>query len=214
MHKWNSLKSFLFLVLLATGISCASRDLEVQAEKPPQPSFLMFQDADGVHFTFDETLSDEGKAVGAIWSGRMTLTGIDPDMLWFSDRPNRIAFKKSTRNFVRNFTTTFTDANGGAPNAVVSWDDKKTDTVQFVVLELSNPQLEGDVLEYSVVGLPLDDPKTLQPLPLEKQFVPPATPNVLGKVTIFIDNAPPPGNTPVFIAISGGGFHSHTAMAG
>lgn len=157
------------------------------------PKWLMVQDSGSVSFDFDVSI-DEGCPVEAFWSGTMTMVDADPETLWFSDRPHRLAFAQPTAEFVTGFGDTFTVSTGGDPNAVLNWDDSVEDTEKHAVLDLrylegTSPQYDGDagVLTYSVCGLRLDDPDTLQPLPESEQVEPPETVSSIGNVTLFID---------------------------
>ena len=154
----------------------------------------MVQDAGGVSFDFDGSI-DEGCPGEAFWSGTMTMTDADPETLWFSDRPDRLAFTQSTDEFVTGFGETFTESTGGDPNGVLNWEDSEDDTEKHAVLELryvegTSPQYDGDasVLTYSVCGLRLDDPDTLEPLPESEQVEPPEEVSSNGKMTLFIDD--------------------------
>ena len=77
---------------------------------------------------------------------------------------------------------------------MLNWEDSVEETEKHAVLELrylegTSPQYDGDagVLTYSVCGLRMDDPDTLQPLPESEQVEPPETVSSIGNVTLFID---------------------------
>ena len=166
------------------------------------PSWLMVQDSGSVSFDFDGS-TDPGCPTESFWSGTMTMRDADPETLWFSDRPDRLAFTQTTDEFVTGFGETFTESTGGDPNAVLNWEDSADDAEKHAVLELrylqgTSPQYDGDarVLTYSVCGLRLDDPGTLQPLPESEQVKPPEIINSIGKTTLFIDPSPSPTDPP------------------
>jgi len=178
------------------GGSCPTP--EPVAETTEAPSWLMVQDSGSVTFDFDDSI-DEGCPAEAFWSGTMTMGDADPETLWFSDRPDRVAFTQTTDEFVTGFVTTFTASTGGDPNAVLNWQDPADDFETHAVLELryvagTSPQYDGDagVLTYSVCGLRLDDPDTLQPLPESEQVEPPESVSSIGNITLFIDPTPSP----------------------
>ena len=82
--------------------------------------------------------------------GVLTLEGISPTTLYFSDRPERISAHGLTSEFV-----TFWGKGGGSdnfkkdpPNAVLSIVSE--DAAQDIVLTLADPQLDGDTLRYNV----------------------------------------------------------------
>ena len=135
------------------GGSCAT-----PAPVAEGPHWLMVQDSDGVRFDFDGSI-DEGCPGEAFWSGTMTMTNADPETLWFSDRPDRLAFTQSTDEFVTGFGETFTESTGGDPNGVLNWEDSEDNTEKHAVLELryvegTSPSYDGEagVLTYSVCG--------------------------------------------------------------
>ena len=196
-------------------------DTDTGAAAEDTSSWLMFQDARGVRFDFDATIEADCAAVDGLWSGDMTLLTVDALTLWFTDTPEHTTFNMATEDFVAQFAGLFPDA---PPNAVVSWDETN-ESEQHVVVELSQPTLDGSDLIYTACALPLSDPETLQPLP--NQYVPPQQPAHVGTVAVFIDNAEVDPSTltdaqtpdedtprPVYLAVSGGGWHTHTATAG
>jgi hypothetical protein len=86
----------------------------------------------------------------SLQDGVLTLDGIGPTVLFFSDRPQRIAAHGSTTDFV-----SFWGKGGGTdnfdvdpPNATLSIVTETADS--DVVLTLSNPRLEGERLQYDV----------------------------------------------------------------
>ena len=161
---------------------------------PPAPSWLMVQDSEGVSFDFDDVIDEECPSE-AFWSGTMTMTGADPDTLWFTDRPDRLAYTEGTAEFISGFGETFSESTGGNPNAVLNWEDAGDGTEKHAVIELryvdeTSPSYDADsaVLTYSVCGLRLDDPETLQTLPDNEQFQPPEDVSVYGRLSLFIDS--------------------------
>jgi len=177
----------------------------------------MVQDSGSVSFDFDASI-DEGCPAEAFWSGTMTMRDADPETLWFSDRPNRLAFTQTTDDFVTGFGETFTESTGGDPNAVLNWEDTADDAEKHAVVELrylegTSPQYDGDagVLTYSVCGLRLDDPDTLQPLPESEQVEPPEIISSIGKTTLFID--PTTGGPAAPYNCFIGGFCAQAAIA-
>lgn len=89
--------------------------------------------------------------------GVLTLDGISPTTLFFSDRPERVAAHGLTAEFV-----TFWGKGGGTdnfnddpPNATLSI--VTTEMTEDVVLTLSNPRLSGTMLQYDVTIIDGDD---------------------------------------------------------
>ncbi len=155
------------------------------------PAWLMVQDAADVSFTFDPTL-DVNCPAGAFWSGTLTMSEVDDETLWFTDRPYRLAYVQSTEDYSTDFPTLFNDTNGGAPNAVLNWFDSTTNTELHTVIEIDAPVYDSaspSVVYGRVCGLMMDDANTLEPLPMTDQVQPPANPTAVGNFTLFIDNA-------------------------
>ena len=169
---------------------------------PPAPepaAWLMVQDAEAVTFEFDAEVSAECPEE-AFWSGTMTMTGADPDTLWFTDRPDRLAYTQSTAEFTAGFEQTFSEATGGSPNAVLNWREWDDDgeiplpgEERHIVVELTSAAYseEDAMLTYSVCGLRLDDPATLEPLPDAEQYQPEEAP-ASGDFALFIDDVTKP----------------------
>ena len=85
--------------------------------------------------------------------GVLTLDGVSPTTVFFTDRPERMAAQGLTSEFVTYWTT-----GGGSdnfkkdpPNATLSLVADKSD--DDVVLTLTNPRLDGDTLRYDVTVL-------------------------------------------------------------
>ena len=74
----------------------------------------------------------------------LTLTGVKPGMLAFTDRPDRQAQRWDTTEFLNNWVGEFeTDP----PNAVISADSEAAITI-------SNPQVSGDTVTFTATPLP------------------------------------------------------------
>lgn len=81
-------------------------------------------------------------------TNRLTLTGVSPVTLFFSDRPDRIAGNMSTAKFVPFWSEGPDSFRSDPPNADVSIvEDGK---LRQTVVELRDPELSGEVLSYSV----------------------------------------------------------------
>lgn len=81
-------------------------------------------------------------------NGKLTLKGISPATIFFSDRPQRIAGHMTTKEFVPFWSEGKDSFLSDPPNATLSvFDDNK---VSDVVVEISNPKLNGEDLSYDV----------------------------------------------------------------
>ena len=99
--------------------------------------YLFVQTADRVTFT-DNT---------------MTLHGVSPTTLFFSDRPERITGHQGTGIFVENWSEGNNSFASDPPNAaLVILGDEDTEVAEIVV-ELKNPRLAKDSLSYGVTVL-------------------------------------------------------------
>ena len=80
--------------------------------------------------------------------GVLTMQGITPDTLYFSDRPDRIVGRVSTREFVDHWSKGKDSFEANPPNAVLSTLQHKIP--QDIVVELREPRLGGGALIYDV----------------------------------------------------------------
>ena len=78
----------------------------------------------------------------------LTLKGISPKTIFFSDRPERIAGQMFTETFVGQWSVGPRSFAADPPNASLSL--VRGDDVANVVLELRNPRLQGTTLTYDV----------------------------------------------------------------
>ncbi len=98
--------------------------------------------------------------------GKMTLKGISPTTIFFSDRPKRIAGHMATEEFVVDWKegkgkNSFVD---NPPNATLSIFGK--DEIVDIVIELKNPRLNGNDFIYDIGVLEQDHPITSGPCSL------------------------------------------------
>jgi hypothetical protein len=81
-------------------------------------------------------------------NGRLTLMGIAPTTLYFSDRPERITGHITTEEFLDSWGEGDDSFAGDPPNAVLSIFSE--DEVNDVVVVLQDPALVGDQMSYQV----------------------------------------------------------------
>jgi hypothetical protein len=96
----------------------------------------------------------------SIADGKLTLTGVSPTTLFFSDRPERIAGHMATDEMVPLWSEGADSFLKDPPNATLSTftTDGK---VANVVLILKNPMLHGDTMIYDVQVLQGTAPQTI-----------------------------------------------------
>lgn len=80
--------------------------------------------------------------------GKVTLEGLAPTTLFFSDRPDRVTGHIPSRQFVESWGEGPDSFAANPPNAVLSIFD--TDDVRDIVVELKDPVLVGSELTYTV----------------------------------------------------------------
>ncbi len=89
-------------------------------------------------------------------NNKMTLKGISPSTIYFSDRPERIAGHMTQNAFLKEWDAGKDSFAKDPPNATLSiFSDKGA---QDVVVEISNPVLNGQNLSYDVKILQGDPP--------------------------------------------------------
>ena len=103
------------------------------------------ESSEEVQFLFVQNASEV-----AIGKGRMSLTGVNPTTIFFSDRPKRIAGHMTTEDFVLDWQegTSKESFHSKPPNATLSIFDQ--DEIVNIVVELKNPRFEGSNLVYDI----------------------------------------------------------------
>ena len=118
--------------LLPLGTAIAQ---SVKEKTAKQADFLFVQTAKGM--TFDKT------------TNKLTLEGISPITLFFSDRPERIAGNMKTSKFVPFWSTGKDSFLSDPPNADLSI--LEGDELRQIVVELQEPALKSDdTLTYTI----------------------------------------------------------------
>jgi hypothetical protein len=120
------------LVPLGSAMAQSAKD-----EPPKQADCLFVQIARGMKF--DKS------------ANKLTLEGISPVTLFFSDRPERIAGNMRTKAFVPFWSTGKDSFLKDPPNADLSI--LEGDKLRQVVVVLQAPELKGDNLTYTVKAL-------------------------------------------------------------
>ena len=121
---------FMSAALLASSVS----SFEALAQTPEKADFLFVQSAKGL--SFDSA------------TNKLTLTGVSPVTVYFTDRPERIAGNMKTSSFVPFWSKGKDSFKSDPPNADISLLDG--DKLTQIVVELQDPVLTGDDLAYTV----------------------------------------------------------------
>ena len=128
--------------VLASATSLKSARAQAAGEAAKQADFLFVQTAKGM--TFDKS------------TNKLTLHGVSPITIFFSDRPERIAGNMKTSAFVPFWSKGKDSFLADSPNADISI--LEGDTLRQAVAVLEAPVLKGNSLTYTVKVLQGDMP--------------------------------------------------------
>ena len=126
------LASLLVVPGLARAAEPAKKEAAKTEEAAKQADFLFVQNAQSIHYA----------------DGKLTLKGVSPTTIMFSDRPERIAGHMATARFVPFWSKGKDSFLADPPNATLSIVNE--DQVNDVVVVLRDPDLKGDELSYHV----------------------------------------------------------------
>ena len=142
--KRNIFDIGVFAVVLATWMAVLPARGMAAEQKPVMVQLLFVQNARAVDF---------GK-------GTVTLKGVSPMTLFFSDRPVRIAGHFHTKDeFVPLWDEGKDSFLKDPPNATISMYEKGKDQLKDVVVKLSKPRLKGEDLTYDITVIEGKVPK-------------------------------------------------------
>ena len=122
----------LALKAVSTAEASEKSKEEEHAGEPKMADFLFVQNAEGMSYA----------------DGKLTLKGISPITVMFSDRPERIAGHMATKRFVPFWSDGTDSFLKDPPNATLSFVEDKA--LADVVVELRDPVLKGENLTYRV----------------------------------------------------------------
>ena len=143
----NNHLAFCCLSVLSMVVACATTSeatpVPEKAAQTDEPAYLFVQNAQTVESS----------------PGTLTLKGVSPTTVYFTDRPERTAGHSRTTDFIAMWGEGEDSFSADPPNATLSIleDDEK---VTNVVVTVSNPRLDGQNLTYDVQILEGDLPKT------------------------------------------------------
>jgi hypothetical protein len=122
--------------MTAAALAAAATSMRTAlAQAVKEADFLFVQNAKSM--TYDNA------------SGKLSMLGISPVTIFFTDRPERIAGNMPTRVFVPFWSEGKDSFAKDAPNANLSVLEKDT-AVADIVVTLRNPVLKGENLAYDV----------------------------------------------------------------
>jgi hypothetical protein len=82
--------------------------------------------------------------------GTMTLLGLTPHTIYFSDRPERIVGHLTTHRFLQWWSEGDDSFAADPPNAVLAWGEPGTDAPDEAVVVISEPAVTADGLRYHI----------------------------------------------------------------
>ncbi len=139
------------LAIVSIGIAMtlpatAARAVEVPAAAPVMAQLLFVQNAHGVE------VGGGGKT--------LTLKGVSPTTLFFSDRPVRIAGHYRTNEYLQFWKAGPDSFLKDPPNATLSVFENGKDELSDVVVTLRNPRVSGNDITYDIALISGALPKT------------------------------------------------------
>lgn len=155
------MKLIITILIIGLGFSLGCEEKSEQNEEIIE--YLLVQSSEGVEVT----------------SNTLTLTGISPTTIFFSDRPKRIVGHIYTEDVIDIWSEGKDNLAEDPPNATLSIFGE--DEIVNLVLELKNPKMEGDKFTYDIILLDGE------------------IPDFGGRATLFIDPVGMP-LTPVSVA--------------
>ena len=90
--------------------------------------------------------------------GTLTLKGVSPTTLWFSDRPVRMAGHFNMKEYLATWEEGKDSFSADPPNATLSVFEQGQDELLDVVVKLQNPRLQGDDLTYDITLIDKEGP--------------------------------------------------------
>ncbi len=96
----------------------------------------------------------------------LTLVGVSPSTLYFSDRPERVVGHMTTEQFVEEWNEGADSFASDPPNAVLSFVEAGADTPSDVVVVLREPTIGDESLSYAIEVLDGDLPGEAGPCTL------------------------------------------------
>ncbi len=90
--------------------------------------------------------------------GTLTLKGVSPTTLWFSDRPVRMAGHFNMKDYLATWEEGKDNFTADPPNGTLSVFEAGQDDLLDVVVKLQNPRLQGDDLIYDITLIDKEGP--------------------------------------------------------
>jgi hypothetical protein len=155
------MKLIITFLIIGLGFSMGCKEKSTEDEEIVE--FLLVQNSEGVEVT----------------PNTLTLTGISPTTIYFSERPKRIVGHIYTEDLIAIWSEGKDNLAKDPPNATLSIFGE--DEIVDLVVELKNPKMEDDKFTYDIKLLDGD------------------IPDFSGRATLFIDPVGMP-LTPISVA--------------
>lgn len=163
IRRQPRLLATLLAAMLATT-ACSATEI--------QPLILLVANGQSGTFTAIEDQSD---------SYALTLDGVEPTMVWFTDRPEREA---GTVDLQTALTKLYEDASVGAPNAALAIADPAAGS-DVVIVELTEPRYDAASRKLEFTATILNTPK--RGLAVYAARAGDSFPAAFGQASLFID---------------------------
>jgi hypothetical protein len=90
--------------------------------------------------------------------GTLTLKGVSPTTLWFTDRPIRMAGHYNMKDYLATWEEGKDTFRSDPPNATLSVFEEGQEDLIDIVVKLQNPRVQGDDLIYDITFIDIDAP--------------------------------------------------------
>jgi hypothetical protein len=139
----GQLRKLLLGLAMVASLATGGAFAQITPDQDPTSNVTPMPPAQWLFVQVGTSFTSDGKT--------LTIKGVTPQTLMFSDRPERMTGDVITSKFVEYWSKGKDDFEKNPPNATISTIiDDKTD---LVVVELLNPRLSGDTLTYDIKAL-------------------------------------------------------------
>ena len=156
MRKNKGLVLFLVGILICTWTYVGQTKMNKEAtQKSVKTNIVKAEKKQGVSFLF--VISAQKGQINKTDKGHeLIMSGVYDDLLYFSDRPNRVAGKRSSDSFISTWNRAF---KNDPPNAALLHDTietkGKTERAKAIAIELENPKkLSKNKWSFQIAELP------------------------------------------------------------
>ena len=156
-HPLLGAKVTLVFSLIGAGILLAGAVLAAESPAKPEKVDLLF-------------VQNSSTVAVDVEKHTLTLAGLSPTTIFFSDRPVRIAGHYTTEEFLKLWSEGKDSFLASPPNATLSVFQKGKAELADLVVKLTNPRLKGNDLTYDITVMEGQAPKVGGPASLFIDF--------------------------------------------